>query len=264
MVNALIGFSGFVGRTLIKQASFDALYRSTNISEIRDSEFETLVCAGAPAKKWVANRDPEADWKGIETLIDHLGSVRCRRFVLISTVDVFGSPREIDERSMVEESGLHPYGLHRRWLEKFVENKFREHLIVRLPGLVGPGLQKNVIYDFLNNNGLHAVDSRNVFQFYPMVNLWFDIQLALDAGLHLVHLTSEPVSVSSVASDGFGRNFQNVLKGVPVEYDMRTRYANLFEGAGMYQYSSREAMQAIRAYAQSEPIAIAGVGGGRS
>ncbi|TAM60808.1 pyridine nucleotide transhydrogenase [Rhodanobacter denitrificans] len=264
MADALVGFSGFVGGTLLKQAAFEALYRSTNIGDIRDKEFETLVCAGASAKKWVANQDPEADWKGIAQLTDHLGSIRCKRFVLISTVDVFESPIGVDEGSTVEESGLHAYGSHRRWLEKFVESHFPEHLIVRLPGLVGPGLQKNVIFDFLNNNNLHAIDSRNVFQFYPMVNLWFDIQVALNAGLRLVHLTSEPVCVSAVASEGFGRNFKNVLDGTPVGYDMRTLHASLFAGAGAYQYSAREAIQAVRAYAQSEPVTLAGVSGGKA
>ena len=57
MKNALIGFSGFVGATLQKQALFDALYRSTNIADIEGGEFDLAVCAGAPAQKWIANRE---------------------------------------------------------------------------------------------------------------------------------------------------------------------------------------------------------------
>jgi hypothetical protein len=33
---------------------------------------------------------------------------------------------------------------------------------------------------------------------------------------------------------------------------MRTVHAGLFGGSGHYQYSARESLQAIRAYAQSE------------
>ena len=261
MANALVGFSGFVGGTLLRQTSFEALYRSTNIEEIRDHEFDTVVCAGAPAKKWLANRDPEGDWQSVSRLIDHLKTIKCRRFVLISTVDVFGSPVDVDERTVVEEDGLHAYGLHRRRLEKFVESHFPEHLIVRLPGLVGPGLQKNVIFDFLNGNNLHAIDSRNVFQFYPMVNLWFDIQSALKADLRLVHLTSEPISVAAVSRECFGKLFDNDLDGTPVAYSMKTVHANMFGGSGSYQYSRRETIQAIRAYAQTEPVTLGrGVG----
>ena len=256
MNNALIGFSGFVGSTLLKQRQFATLYRSTNIHEIENREFDVVVCAGAPAQKWIANRYPVDDRKKIDSLINHLRTVRCKIFILISTVDVFKEPIGVDESTNVDESGLHPYGLHRRLLEKFVEQNFSNHLIVRLPGLVGPGLRKNVIFDLLNGNNLHAIESRGVFQFYPMVNLWFDIQRAQAAGLSLLHLTAEPISVSDVSLHGFGKLFTQSLANSPVLYDMKTRHAEIFGSLGQYQYSVRETIQAIRAYAQSEPITM--------
>lgn len=253
MANALVGFSGFVGSTLLKQAPFESLYRSTNICDIEGQSFDTVVCAAAPAQKWIANREPEADRQKIDDLIAHLKTIQCRNFILISTVDVFKIAIRLDEDTPVEESGHHAYGLHRRLLEKFVESHFANHLIVRLPGLVGPGLRKNVIFDFLNDNNLHAIDSRGVFQFYPMVNLWYDIQTALNAGLRLVHLTAEPISVADVSNQGFGKPFDHALANMPATYDMRTRHAQIFGASGHYQYSVRETIQAVRAYAQSEP-----------
>lgn len=261
MKNALIGHSGFVGTTLLKQTAFDGLYRSTNIAEIANQQFDVVVCAGAPAQKWIANREPEADLQNINRLMEILGTVKCERFILISTVDVFKNPIGVDEDTPVDESDLHAYGLHRRLLEKFVEEKFPQHLIVRLPGLVGPGLRKNVIFDFLNDNNLGAIDSRGVFQFYPMVNLWYDIQIALDAGLKLVHLTAEPVSVADVSLHGFGKPFDRQGTGTAARYDMRTRHGALFGAAEGYQYSARETIQAVRAYAQSEPRQIAKASG---
>lgn len=263
-MNALIGFSGFVGSTLLKQALFGSLYRSTNISDIEGQSFDTVVCAGAPAQKWIANREPEADRQQIDGLIVHLKTIQCKNFILISTVDVFKSPIGVDENTLVDESGLHAYGLHRHLLEKFVENHFASHLIVRLPGLVGPGLRKNVIFDFLNDNNLHAIDSRGVFQFYPMVNLWYDIQIALTAGLQLVHLTAEPISVADVSKLGFGKSFEHPLTNLPATYDMCTRHSRIFGAPGHYQYSSRETIQAIRAYAQSEPLTIKSESGTKS
>lgn len=253
MSNALIGFSGFVGSTLLKQAHFESLYRSTNIIEIKDKSFDIVVCAGAPAQKWIANRDPEDDREKIEGLIAHLKSMTCKTFVLISTVDVFKNPLGVDEGTAVDETGLHAYGLHRRLLEQFVESHFPHHLIVRLPGLVGPGLRKNVIFDFLNDNNLPSIDSRGIFQFYPMVNLWYDIQTALNASLKLVHLTAEPISVADVSALGFGKPFDQEQANSPAIYDMCTRHAQIFECSGYYQYNRRETIQAVRAYAQSEP-----------
>lgn len=254
MNNVLIGYSGFVGSTLLKQVPFQSLYRSTNISDIEGKSFDLVVCAGVPAQKWIANRDPEGDFKNIKGLITHLQSLSCKRFILISTVDVFKNPIRVNEDTAVEEFGLNAYGLNRRLLEKFVEMHFPNRLIVRLPGLVGSGLRKNVIFDILNDNNLHAIDSRGVFQFYPMANLWYDIQTALDAGLQLVHLTAEPISVADVSRHGFGKTFDNVLDNPPAEYDFQSNYAALFGRKRHYQYSRRDTIQAIRAYAQSEPL----------
>lgn len=259
--NALVGHSGYVGSTLLKQHSFEHFFRSTTISNIDGQKFDLVICCAAPAKKWLANREPEADRKNIEKLIEHFKTIRCKTFVLISTVDVFKDSTGTNEDTAVEEKGLHAYGLHRRMLEKFVEEHFSNHLIIRLPGLVGPGLRKNVIFDFLNNNNLHSIDSRGVFQFYPMVNLWYDIQIALNAGLKLVHLTAEPISVADVSKYGFGKFFDNVLTTPPASYDFQSRHAALFGGQGHYQYSGREAIQAVRAYAQSEPVSIKAEGG---
>jgi hypothetical protein len=253
MSTCLIGFSGYVGSTLLNQNSFDSLFRSTNIDQIDGEFFDLTVCCAAPAQKWIANREPDADRTNIEKLINHLEKVQSRIFVLVSTVDVFSNPVGVDETTTVDETGLHPYGKHRRMLERFVESHFENQLIVRLPGLVGPGLRKNVIFDFLNNNNLEAIDSRGVFQFYPMVNLWHDIQTALKEGLKLVHLTAEPLRVANVAALCFNRAFNQKLANPPATYDMRTCYADLFDGCGHYQYSHRESIQAIRAYAQSEP-----------
>ncbi|MBQ0727310.1 MAG: NAD(P)-dependent oxidoreductase [Thalassolituus oleivorans] len=254
MSRALIGFTGFVGSTLLRQNQFHEVYRSTNIHEILNREFDLLVCAAAPAQKWIANREPVNDQKNINSLINHLRTIKCKKFILISTVDVFKEPIGVDEYTPVEEAGLHPYGLHRRLLEKFVEVQFPQHLIVRLPGLVGPGLRKNVIFDFLNNNNLHMIESRGIYQFYPMVNLWYDIQKALEAGLSLVHLTAEPISIANVSLQGFGQPFTQTLANVPACYDMQTRHAEIFGSNNQYQYSVQDTIQAIRAYAQSELI----------
>lgn len=256
MANTLIGYSGYIGSTLQKQVSFQYLFRSTNIVEIGSLILDLVLCTAAPAQKWIANREPEADRQNIERLMGHLKTIQCQTFILISTVDVFKNPFDVTEDTTVDETGLQPYGLHRRYLETFVESQFPHHLIVRLPGLVGPGLRKNVIFDFLNDNNLDAIDSRGVFQFYPMVNLWYDIQIALRAGLSLVHLTAEPISVAEVARDGFGRVFEHTLSNPLARYDFQSNHAALFGGHGMYQYSKRETLQAIRAYAQSEPVTL--------
>ena len=127
-MNALIGETGFVGTSLKKQAFFEDKYRSSNINQIDQATFDKVICAAAPAQKWIANREPKADLHKIEGLMEHLATVQCNTFILISTVDVFKSSTGADENTTVDEMGLHPYGLHRRLLEKFVEDRFPNHL----------------------------------------------------------------------------------------------------------------------------------------
>ena len=251
-MDALIGFSGFVGSTLLKQRTFASLYRSTNINEIVGKSFDTVVCAGAPAQKWLANKEPEDDLKKIRELIENLKTIKCKKFILISTVDVFKDPINVDEHTPVETEALHPYGLNRYYLEQFVSEHFAEALIVRLPGLVGPGLKKNIIYDFLNGNNLHSIESRAVFQFYPMINLWYDIEIAIENKIPLIHLTAFPISVADIAKYGFGFEFENHVQENPANYDMKSCYSHLFSEQNKYQYSRRESLMSIRAYAQSE------------
>jgi hypothetical protein len=251
--DGLIGHTGFVGSTLKKQHHFNSFFRSTDIDMIANREFDLLVCAGAPAKKWLANEKPAEDRESIEKLINALSNVRCNKLALISTVDVFSNPSGVDELSNVETAGLHPYGLHRRELEVFVEQHFRSSLVLRLPGLVGPGLRKNIVYDIRNNNDVAKIDSRSIFQFYPMVNLWADLQKALRLGISLLHLTAEPLSVREVSEEGFGIPFDNPVADNPPSYDFQTALASQMGGEGRYTYSKRESLQAVRAYAQTEP-----------
>ena len=253
MRNALIGCSGFVGTTLAQQFKFDRFFRSANISDIDDQSFALVVCAAAPAQKWIANKNPQADLDNLQALMRHIETIKCEIFVLISTVDVFGHPVGVDENSLVAEHDLHPYGLHRRRLEVFVQERFRHNLIIRLPGLVGTGLRKNAIFDLLNDNNLDAIDHRAVFQFYPMAYLWRDIETALAAQLALVHLTAEPVSMAEIAKDAFEVDFENVVSGrPPSSYDFQTIYAKIFGREGLYQYTRAQTIDAIRDYARTE------------
>src|SRR5690348_13885836 len=133
---ALIGHTGFLGGVLQRQTSFDATFNSKNIEAIGGKTFDLVVCAGAPAEKWKANRAPEADRENIERLIRAIERVDAGYVVVISTVDVFLPPIAVDENSPVRLEGLHPYGVHRRMLEEAVAARFPS-LIVRLAGLYG-------------------------------------------------------------------------------------------------------------------------------
>jgi nucleoside-diphosphate-sugar epimerase len=231
MKAALIGYTGFVGGNLLREYPFAGRYNSSNVERLAGAHFDLIVCAGAPAAKWKANQDPSADRACLGRLMAVLERVICRRFVLISTVDVYGQVNGVDEEC--PPSGATPYGLHRLELEQFAAERFAS-LIVRLPALFGPGLKKNAIYDLMNNNQIDKIDTRSVFQFYNLGRLWRDIRIAAGARLSLLHLATEPVSLSEVVRSVFGREWNNHLPDMPPAYDLRTRHAALYGGSSGY------------------------------
>ena len=103
--SALIGHTGFIGGNLLRQRPFDACFNSSNVEELAGRRFDLVVCSGVPAEKWKANRDPAGDLANIERLVRALDKVDARSVVLISTVDVFINPVDVDEDSPTPTPG---------------------------------------------------------------------------------------------------------------------------------------------------------------
>lgn len=146
----LIGHTGFVGGILRQQAKFLGFFNSTNIFEIQNDTWDTVVCAAAPGSMFQANKFPERDQEQIQALIDRLERVKTRRFILISSIAVLEDFAGADDESTTAFQKTLAYGRHRRQLESLVEDHFPQSLIVRLPALFGQGLRKNFIFDLLN------------------------------------------------------------------------------------------------------------------
>ncbi len=251
MTTALIGCSGFVGSTLLRQAPFDALFHSKNIDEIRGREFDFVACAGAPAEKWKANLAPDADLANLERLLAAVETARIERILLISTVDVYPSPVGVDEATVVGDAEGHSYGRHRLALERRLAARFPT-TVLRLPGLFGTGLRKNVVYDFLHRNQLERISPDGVYQFYPLSRLWSDATTSLAHDLPLVNLVTEPVSVREVAHVAFGFEFENPAVSAATRYDVWSRHAALFGGSDRYLLDRSEVLAQLRVFAEAE------------
>jgi nucleoside-diphosphate-sugar epimerase len=246
MSNGLIGYTGFVGSNLLRQTEFHNLYNSRNITEIEGQKFDYLVCAGAPAVKWLANKEPEKDRENLLNLMTCLETVKAEKLVLISTVDVYPIPLGVDEDTPIDLAQCQPYGKHRLELENFIAEHFNS-LIVRLLGLFGEGIKKNIIYDFLHNNIGGWIHKDSVFQFYNLANLWQNIQIALRQNISVVNFAVEPVSVEEVAREAFGFAFTNTPEQTPVKYDMRTKYYSSFQGLDLgYLYTREQTLLEIK------------------
>lgn len=235
MKRALIGHTGFVGSTLRRDETFTDLFNSANFRDMAGQEFDEVVCAGVSAVKWLANREPDKDWEGIEALLGVLREVRATRFTLISTIDVYpDASQPLDEAHRIGETEGQPYGRHRLAVERFVEERFEDPLIARLPALFGRGLKKNIVFDLLAGNQTDRINPAAVFQWYPLARLSADLRRARAASLGLVNLFPEPVATRAILDT----LFPEAVVGPPVEpaphYRLQTAHAAAFGGTGPY------------------------------
>lgn len=247
MHDAIIGHTGFVGGNLLRQRQFDDAFNSKNIESIRGHTYDTIVCSGAPAEKWKANKEPQRDLENINHLIENLSQARAKKLILISTVDVYLSPNDVDESTPIDKARLQAYGKHRRLLEEFAAERF-DTLIVRLPGLFGDGLKKNAIYDFIHDNDIALLHSDSIFQFYCLDYLWRDIRVALNHGLDLINFATGPVGLGEIARHVFARDFDNRLEHQPANYDMKSRHADLFGGRDGYLYDKQQVLSQMQSF----------------
>lgn len=151
-MTALVGYTGFVGSNIYDSAGneIEAVYNSKNINEAYGTNPDLLIYAGLRAEKYLANNAPQKDKELIFQAEENIAKINPQKLVLISTIDVFKIPKDVDESSIVDTENLNAYGYNRYQLELWVRNKYPDALIIRLPGLFGKNIKKNFIYDYIN------------------------------------------------------------------------------------------------------------------
>lgn len=252
MSDALIGHTGFVGGGLLRQRRFDQTFNRANLDALPGRSFGLVVCAGLPAAKWIANREPAADLANVERLCRALEGVRAERFVLVSTVDVYPRPEGCDEGDDPGATPNHAYGANRLRFERFVRERFPGACVLRLPALFGHGLRKNVLYDLLHRNQLEAIDPAARFQWYPTARLPADIDRALAARLDLVNLVTEPIATSTIVARWFADRVVGAPRDPSARYDLGTRHAAVFGGLGRYIADAAAVLEALDAWLREE------------
>jgi len=251
--DALIGYTGFVGSNLLKQHQFECLYNSKNIKEIQNKDFNLVVCAAAPSIKWLANKEPENDLAAIEMLITNLKKIKAKKFVLISTIDVYPNLNMVNEDSLIKKANLTPYGAHRLMLEELIANTF-DHLIIRLPAIFGKGMKKNPLFDLMHND-LKYFNPDSLLQFYHLDYLWADIDKSLQNNLKVLNIATEPILLGEIAREVFKLDIPNTTEIHPAFYDMRTNHANLWGNSKPYLYLKEEIMKDVKLFVENLPQA---------
>ena len=231
MKRALIGHTGFVGATLLADGGFTHGFDSGDLEDMRGVWFDEVVCAGIPAAALPARPDRAAT----DALLAVLETVRCDRFILISTTGVYPDPAlPLDETAVLAGLDIRPCG--RLWLEveQFVASRFANHAVARLPALFGEGLRSNALFDLLHGHQVEKINPAASLQWYPTRRLPGDLVRIARAGLRLVNLVTEPIALGEVVRRFFpGAGVGPESEPAP-RCDLRTRHAELFGGTAPY------------------------------
>jgi len=155
---AIVGANGFVGSAfdrLLSAKGYDVLrVTRQTYAKLAGTRVDILIEAACNSKKFFAEERPYEEFEA--SVIHRLHTLRdfpARRHLHISSVDVYpdlSSPATTSESTPVSAEDSSFYGLHKWMAEELVRKYCKNWLIVRLAGMVGPGLRKNPIYDILH------------------------------------------------------------------------------------------------------------------
>ena len=255
--NAIVGYTGFVGSNLLQFYKFEHFYNSKNFNTAKDKSFDTMFFAGIPAVKWYANKHPEEDENTIEEIKSILKTVKVKKLILISTIDIYDKvDGQYDEDYNINCDNNHVYGKHRYLFEEFVKSTFNDYTIIRLPALFGKGLKKNIIYDLIHNNNVNDIPLHSAFQWYYLDWLKKDIDIILKHNIKVCNLFTEPIhtkDIIKVFNDVFHIDYHFQLEyfdeGKPMrKYDVCTKYNNLFNCEKNYIINKEKVLLAIKEY----------------
>jgi nucleoside-diphosphate-sugar epimerase len=159
----LIGANGFVGSAFVRmlgrkpgielvQVEYD------NYTMLAGTSADVVIEAACNSRKFFAEEKPVEEF---ETSVTHrlksLFDFPAPFHLHISSVDVYSdltSPETTREESPINLGTASHYGFHKLLAEQLVQHYAKKWLVVRLAGMVGPGLRKNPVFDILNGQPL--------------------------------------------------------------------------------------------------------------
>lgn len=152
----IVGAEGFVGRFLLTHfaATGHAVTPIGRSSPLPGAPVDVVIDCNGDARRFWANENPIESYRAnVAATIERVTTLNCRRYVYLSTIDVYGDSRN-DPAANTEDApitldGLETYGFQKHLSEQIVRHHMPGSLVLRVGTLIGPGLRKNPIHDAL-------------------------------------------------------------------------------------------------------------------
>lgn len=163
MVVVVLGASGFVGSAFViylEQCPDVEVVGVTrlNYAQKAGMQADIVIDASCNSKKYLADENPVEEFElSVRHRLQTLQDFPAKLQVHISSVDVYSDLTTLEttkEDSPSDLGQVSHYGLHKLLAEQLVRHYTSNWLIIRLAGMVGPGLRKNPAYDILHHHPL--------------------------------------------------------------------------------------------------------------
>ena len=202
MKYSIIG-AGIVGCVLHNQSNDSTLFTR---NDIIPTEHNVLVIAAPTGNRLAVNDNPEKDLEDCNCIIELVSRCQYTQLVYISTVDVYRT---------------HSYGTNRQYLENALA-ELPNSYIVRLPSLIGPSVNKNILYDLKTKSWLNKICLDSNIQWYPLKRLESDIKNSINNNIKYQNLCSEPISNRDIVQKFFPELIEQLDSNqlTPVDYNL--------------------------------------------
>jgi hypothetical protein len=260
--NCIIGYTGFVGFNIINNRKiwFDEFYNSKNINTIKDN-YNIILFAGLPGNVGEVNKNYKEDLENVNFFINKLKNIKCKKFILISTINVYPNLNSgmMEEEILELEDSIDYYGKHRLIIEKFIIENYNDYHILRLPSIYGKNLKKGILFDLLYQNYLEGICLEDKLQFYDLSDINEHIEYMCKNKIKILNLVSESIFVKDIINNIFNNykiinNSQiiyndiviNIKKRQPKKLNICSKY---FERG--YIYNGNDSIKKIKNFIEN-------------
>ena len=101
-------------------------------------------------------------------------------------------------------------------------------------------------------NAFSYTDSRNQYQFYSLKHLWKEICFAIEHGIRILNIVTEPIGASELYKSIYGMPFLNKKADIPVKYDVRSCYCGFYHRTDGYFYSRDYVLNELTLFIRQE------------
>jgi nucleoside-diphosphate-sugar epimerase len=160
----VVGANGFVGSAFVRVLEGRSSVEIRRVTRETYRDFtgvssDVVVDASGNSRKTLSDKNPLEDFNlSVAHRLQTLRDFPAGLCVHISSVDVYdnlSSPETTAESTSVELARQSHYGFHKLLAEEIVQHYAPRWLILRLAGMVGPGLWKNPVFDILHGHPLY-------------------------------------------------------------------------------------------------------------